>query len=367
MTRTPLHPAHLEFASRLDALVSGDLPKEALARDGGHVWSPYSAAEALTLVSAGARGRTRAELDGVLGGGAGGHAAALRAAAEDAPGLRAAVSLRVRSGARVLPGFAAALAARPGASVRTADFAGDPEGVRREANAEVSAATGGLLPELLGPESVRPGTRALLLSALLVRLRWKHPFDPALTAPLPFRTPGGERSVPMMHRTAGVPYAEAAGWRMASLFGRGGFFLDVLLPDDPAAAVPAGADLDALYRAAGWRLVSIALPRFEAAHRTDLAGPLRAAGVRALFSPAAELDGITGEPLLVDSVVHQARLRVDEDGAEGAAATAVPAAPGSAVRPLRFTADRPFCFVLRRGPAALFLGRVASPADPLAG
>ncbi|MFW5415590.1 serpin family protein [Nocardiopsis sp. CNT-189] len=365
----PPHPAHLEFASRLDALVPGGLPEEALPRDEGHVWSPYSAAEALTLVAAGAGGRTRAELDEVLGGDRCGHAAALRAAAEGAPGLRAAVSLRIRSGLRVRPGFAAALAARPGAAVRTADFAADPQGVRREVNAEVSAATGGLLPELLGPGSVGPGTRALLLSALLVRLRWKHPFDPALTAPLPFRAPGGERRVPMMRRTAEAPYAEAAGWRMVSLAGRGGFFLDVLLPDGPAAPVPAAADLDALYRAAGPRLVSVALPRFEASHRTDLAGPLRAAGVRALFSPAAELSGIAGAPLLVDSVVHQARLRVDEDGAEGAAATAVPAAPGGAVRlrPLRFTADRPFRFVLRRGPAVLFLGRVASPADPAAG
>src|SRR5690606_33841805 len=121
MTDETPYPAHLAFASRANTRISA-----ALRGEDGHVWSPYSAAEALTLVAAGAGGRTRGELDELLGD-LDGHAAALRAAAEGAPGLRAAVSLRIRSGLRVLPEFGAAPAARP-ASVRTADFAGDPQG-----------------------------------------------------------------------------------------------------------------------------------------------------------------------------------------------------------------------------------------------
>jgi len=363
MTDETPYPAHLAFASRANTRISA-----ALRGEDGHVWSPYSAAEALTLVAAGAGGRTRGELDELLGD-LDGHAAALRAAAEGAPGLRAAVSLRIRSGLRVLPEFGAASAARP-ASVRTADFAGDPQGVRREVNEEVSAATGGLIPELLPQRAVTAETQALLLSALLVRLRWKHPFDPARTALLPFRAPGGERKVPMMRGRFRLPFAETAGGRMASLIGHGGYRLDVLLPDDPAAAAPAGGVLDALYRSAVPARLDLVLPRFDITRRLDLARPLRAAGVRTLFSPAAELSGIVGAPLRVDSVIHQARLRVDEEGAVAAAATAVLADPGSARRPAPpppFLVDRPFCFALRRGPAVLFLGRVASPVDPLAG
>ncbi|WP_179828335.1 serpin family protein [Nocardiopsis aegyptia] len=60
-------------------------------------------------------------------------------------------------------------------------------------------------------------------------------------------------------------------------------------------------------------------------------------------------------------------FRVDERGAEGAAATAV-AMPGSAPRETAFTVtvDRPFLFVLRRRGAVLFLGRVTDPEDPVA-
>ncbi|MFC3996282.1 serpin family protein [Nocardiopsis sediminis] len=353
------HAGHLDFATRLDAQLSGN---------GSHVWSPWSVAEALSLLAVGARGSTLDELAGVLGGDVDGHAAALMGVAAGEPALRTAVSLWVRAGARVLPEFAAALARRPSASVEIGDFAADPDGVRRAVNAHVRDATGGGIPELLAPRSVTADTRAVLLSALLVRLRWPVPFAPARTTRLPFREPGAaERMVPMMRRRGLLSYAEARGWRMVSLDGGSGCTLDVLLAEDPAAAAPRAADLVALYRSARPADIALALPRFEVAARAELNVPLRALGVRTAFSTSADLSGIVDEPLLVDRVVHQARLRVDEHGAEGSAATAVLAAPGSALPPpppLEFTVDRPFRFALRKDGVILFLGHVTSPIDP---
>jgi serpin B len=62
--------------------------------------------------------------------------------------------------------------------------------------------------------------------------------------------------------------------------------------------------------------------------------------------------------------MHEARVMVDEDGGEVAAATAsglVGAAPPS---PIMVRIDRPFFFALRDVPtgAILFAGRVADPS-----
>jgi serpin B len=352
-------PDHLAFALRLHAALPGT--------DAGTVWSPASVAGALGLLALGTRGATRAELDGLLGADLDGHLRAIDDAASGAKGLAAATDLWVRADLDVRPEFAAALRERPDSGLHAADFAGDPEGVRRAVNARVAETTRGLIPDLLAPGMVTAATRLLLANALWVRMRWTSPFDPGLTAERDFHSPGGVRAAATMLRTGRLPHAAASGWRMVTLDGGEDLALDVLLPDDPAVPpVPSGDVLTALYRAARPTEVALALPRFEISHDTDLSGPLAAAGVRALFTDAADLSGVSAAPLRVDKAVHKALLRVDEEGAEGAAATAVIAlaAAMSPPRPVPFTVDRPFGFVLRRREAVLFLGSVTAPDDP---
>lgn len=361
-----LRPDHLEFALRLDA--------ELAEPDASRVWSPYSVAAALGLTASGAAGRTREELTALLGADLDGHLAALdRAVAagqnEEGPDLATMTGLYVRQDLPLRPGFEARLRARPESGVYTADFEGDPEGVRHGVNSDVSKVTRGLITELLGPGTVSRDLEAMLVNALWVRLLWTTPFEAKRTRPRLFHTAAGGREVPMMHRRGRLPYAEAAGWRMATLEGEHGLELDLLLPADedarPARA-PGPRELTALYRAASSTDVQLALPRFELTHRRELVPPLAGAGVRTAFGRDADLSGISERPLKVDRIIHQARLRVDERGAEGAAATAVMMTLASAVpaQPVHFTADRPFVFVLRRREAVLFLGRVADPEDP---
>ena len=69
--------------------------------------------------------------------------------------------------------------------------------------------------------------------------------------------------------------------------------------------------------------------------------------------------------LSISAVVHKARVDVDEQGTEAAAATGV-AVGVRAMRPEEpptFRADHPFVFLIRHNPtgAILFLGRVTNP------
>jgi serpin B len=110
------------------------------------------------------------------------------------------------------------------------------------------------------------------------------------------------------------------------------------------------------------------LPRFRAETPTTLNGPLGALGISAAFDPeAADFTGITeAERIWIDQVVHQAVLRVDEQGFEGAAATAVvmrlAAAFGSG-RTVEFHVDRPFLLFVRHPAtgAIYFLARISEP------
>ncbi|RNL85005.1 serpin family protein [Halostreptopolyspora alba] len=355
---TALRPDHLDFALRLHAQLTR-------SDRSGLVWSPYSVACALGLVATGAGGATRDELTALLGSDLRAHLAALDEAVADGPELAASTGLWIRDDLGPRPEFEAALRDHRGSGVYTVDFPGDPDGARRTINEEVATLTRGLISELLPSGTVQDTTRALLVNALWVRLRWQEPFDPKRTSRERFHAPGGTRRVATMHRRGRLGYAETRGWRMVTLPGDHDLALDILLDDDSDAEL-APRTLTELRRATSERDVALALPRFDLAHSEHLSGPLGGVGVRTCFTPRADLGGIAEHPLLIDEVVHRARLRVDEEGAEGAAATAVVMRTASFTRdrPVTFTVDRPFTFVLRRREAILFLGRVRDPQEP---
>ncbi|WP_017598327.1 serpin family protein, partial [Nocardiopsis lucentensis] len=347
----PPRPDHLEFAAALDRILA--------APDDSHVWSPHSVGTALGLLATAAVGRTRDELEGLLGEEVATHLDVLDEAVAAATGLDLATlnGLYVPDDLRIRPEFADRTRERPGAEVEKADFAHDPEAVRQRVNGRVSEVTRGLIPELLPPGAISAAVRMLLVNALWVRMVWTEPFEAHATRPRPFHAPHGGREVPTMHCQRDMPYAEAAGWRMVGLAGEHGLTLDVLLPDDPASAPPGpdAAALADLYRARRFREVRLALPRFSVETDTPLLDPLAELGVTELATAGARFDGISPEPLRVDRILHQSVLRVDEKGAEGAAATAVMMLRSTVVtpEPIPFTVDRPFVFVLRRGEAIL--------------
>lgn len=378
-----LDPDHLRFALALEDSLAGP--------DTSHVWSPHSAATALSLLAAGASGEVLAALTRLLAATRGtldGHTAALDAAvAADAGGagpggmsgwappgaedvapleLASVNDLYVRADRTVLPGFAAALAERPASAVRRTDFAADPEKVRTEINAAVAEVTRGMIADLLPAGSITAGTESVLLNALWVRLVWTSPFDSARTVDRVFHAPGGDRPVPTMRQTEQFRLAEAAGLRMLSLAGHHGLHLDVVLSEDggtepPVLTEEAHRELCGALRS---QRVDVALPRFRVESGFELL-PLLPELAAAAGGPGDDLRGITGDPLRVDAIIHRAVLSVDEVGAEGAAATAVMMVLGAMPqRPREFHVDRPFAFVLRRGSVALFLGRITDPEDP---
>lgn len=334
------------------------------AGSGDFVWSPYSVASALALAAAGARGGTYEELRGALGAAPAdlrlGEAATVGGDAE----IAVANTLWLREGLPVEEEYERAVRGFPGAAVHSAGFATDPELARQAINAEVAKTTRELVKDLLPAGTIDLSTAAVIVNALYLKAAWHTPFFRNATVPVPFHAPGGRRRVPMMRRTGHMAYAEADGWRMVTLAAAGGLAADILMQDEPA--IPAPETLRRLYDATRHVKVDLTVPKFRVESHAGLTEPLRALGVRTAFTDDADFSGISPERLRIDRVEHKAVLDVDEDGFEGAAATAAVMVPAGMdlSTPVVFRVDRPFLVVVRHPPtgAVYFLAQVTDPA-----
>ena len=146
------------------------------------------------------------------------------------------------------------------------------------------------------------------------------------------------------------------------------------VPRDEVALDDASAELAANWAALSQtksQLVALNLPRFTFETGAVLNQVLRALGVRAAFDPEhADFSRMTpkDDPVFISDVLHKTFIKVDENGTEAAAATAVMMAVTSAVNettpptPIPVRADRPFLFAIKHANAGLlFVGRVSDP------
>jgi serpin B len=109
------------------------------------------------------------------------------------------------------------------------------------------------------------------------------------------------------------------------------------------------------------------MPRFETSGRMSLPGALGKLGMKKAFTDDAEFGRLCEESLKISDVIHQAWVKVAEEGTEAAAATAVTMRATGALpppgKPKLFVADHPFLFFIvdDRNGGVLFAGRVMDP------
>ncbi len=365
--------AHLAFALALHRAAASDPERNAC-------WSPYSVASALGLVAVGAHGMTRDELVVMLLGEKSGDLRALgqllgkaaRLASpgsdEEEPVLEVANTLWTDASIEIRDDFAHELTRWCDGTVRPAPFRRAPEEARALINTDVAQTTRGLISELVPNGAIREDTRAALVNALYLKCAWRNRFTEGATRPRPFHGPGGTVEVPTMELSESVGYAATDGWQVVSLPAVGGVQAVVLLPDtDLASAEPelSAGSLARLTEAPRPTQVRLRLPKVDVSMQAELSPPLGQLGVRTVFQDDSDLSGISPKPLAVQSVLHEAVLKLDEQGLEGAAATAVMFRLTSIQlsEPMRIHVDRPFLLLVRHVDTGViyFMARVVKP------
>ncbi|NHN59229.1 MULTISPECIES: serpin family protein [Halorussus] len=363
--------------------------------------SPYSIGVALAMTYAGARGGTRREMaetmrfrptgevlhesvaalraDLPLGDEESSESEQTTAGSQSDDGapfrLRGANALWGQADYPFREEFLTTLERYYGAGLGRVDFRKNPGEARKAINGWVADRTEERIPDLFPKGTIDRRTRLVLANAVYFEANWADTFDEADTEPGAFTAlDGATDEVPMMRQKTAFPFAEVDGVKVLGLpYAGGNAEMALLLPPrERFREFERSLDADRLadlLDATEEAKVEMSVPRFEFRSKLKLAKRLAAMGMPTAFTRNADFDGMAegdaDENLQLGSVLHEAYVRVDEQGTEAAAATGVEVVNTSAVlNPPTFRADRPFLFVVRHRPtgAVLFLGRVADAA-----
>jgi serine protease inhibitor len=356
-----------------------DLYGKLREKEGNIVFSPFSLSTALSMTSAGARGKTLDEMTAVLHLTDQDHQHAalgklLRQINDPERRdnrLSIANALWGQAGFEFHKEFLAVTKEHYDSTLQEVDFVKDTEGARRKINDWVEKKTEEHIKELLKEGVLTVNTQLVLTNAIYFKGRWASPFNPEKTKEGDFKVSATKKvAVPLMSQTRDFNWLETPELQVLELpYFNDDFGMVVLLPRkaDGLAALEKTLTADNL---ADWlkRLkserVHVALPRFQVSGEADLKTELNAMGMPTAFSPTKADFGRMIDPRMephLSAVIHKAVVDVNEKGTEAAAATGVVVEVRSI--PPEFRADHPFVFLIRerRSGSVLFMGRVVNP------
>jgi serpin B len=272
--------------------------------------------------------------------------------------------------------FLSLTAACYGAGLYEVDFAGHTEAARDTINAWVEKQTHDRIKELIAKGSLNILTRLVLTNAIYFKANWAQEFSDSLTEDQPFNVTLTKQVIlPMMFRKGNFRYMETDTFQALDMPYKGReLSMIVFLPKktDGLGAFERGLTSECL---SAWlerfddKEVAVSFPRFTFQSGFALANILETMGMKDAFSPTlADFSGMTtatNEDVYVSNVIHKAFVAVDEKGTEAAAATAAIMATRAMPRPGSkiFRADHPFLFMIRHNSTGimLFMGKVVNP------
>jgi serpin B len=354
---------------------------------GNLFFSPYSISAALSMANEGAGGSTREQIAKALG------------LPERKEALAGFESLYARlQASKEKTGIELAVANRLWPS---ADFEMNPEFVKQTADifhtglealdfSNSSAAAGKInlwvdketrqkIRSVVTAEAVSKA-KLVLTNAIYFKGDWTTQFKEAMTANGDF-WPAVDRKVTarMMKVTSNFGHAivPAAGGvpaihALEMTYARGDISMLVLMPkivDFPAMEAALSPRLiEDVNKKISHVDVDVTFPKFKMESSFELKKALAGTGIVDAFDQTkADFTGISSKQgLFVSSAMHKAYVSVDEKGTEAAAVTAVTIQTVGrpiTIKPVPFSADHPFIFVLQdKGSGAiLFIGRVTDP------
>jgi serpin B len=294
----------------------------------------------------------------------------------DAPEFTVANSIWPAREARILGSFLADMNDYFGPLIYPVDYLADEAGARKRINDWVAAATRDKITNFLAGK-LSLDTKLILVNAVYFKGTWQDAFYKDETRDMEFNAHKAPVQAPFMHREGSFNYLELPDLQVLELFYKGNSTsMLILLPKKDGAGIAGlekGLDQVTLSR---WleglrsKKVEVFLPKFKITWGTlSIATPLKALGLREVFTDRADLSGISGDrSLYLSDVVHKAFVEVNEEGTEAAAATGAimraTAMPLVEAVPV-FQADHPFVFMIldKATDNIIFMGKVADPTE----
>ncbi|XP_009277476.1 PREDICTED: ovalbumin-related protein Y [Aptenodytes forsteri] len=261
------------------------------------------------------------------------------------------------------------------AGLEEVNFKTDTEEARQLINSWVEKETSGQIQDFLETGSVDLDTVLVLVNTIYFKGIWKTAFKEDHTREVPFNVTEQEsRPVQMMCQNGTFKVAAVAAENVKILelpHASGELSMLVLLPDDVSGLEQLENKIS-FEKLMEWsspnvmekRRVKVYLPRMKIEEKYNLTSVLMALGMTDLFSPSANLSGISSaESLKISEAIHEAYMEVNEEGTEMAGSAGGVGDIKHSSEFEEFRADHPFLFLIKHNPtnSILFFGRYCSP------
>jgi len=245
---------------------------------------------------------------------------------------------------------------------------------RQTINSFIEEQINNKIKDLISKGVLDSTTKLVLTNAIYFKGTWKWEFNPKYTGEMDFKiTPTNVIKVPMMYmkpEKAKFNYADTGDLQILELPYEGDkISMVILLPNDNLENIEPITSEKLQKRESQMEettLDEVYLPKFEFDTNYFMKDTLSEMGMPTLFGAGVDLSNMDGtHALYVEEVIHQAFVKVDEQGAEAAAATGVVTNLTSFLLKNVFRADHPFLFIIQQKDTLniLFMRRVNNPKE----
>jgi len=253
----------------------------------------------------------------------------------------------------------------------------EPKNSSDQMNSWISKKTNNRIKDLITPGSLGGNTQAVLVNTVYFKAPWLLPFSKFSTRPdqLFTRQDGTEIKVDMMSLEKSLSYTRLGSNGMVIELDydtckdckeqSADMAMYLFVPDEGVAwdVFEEAIMKEGILNGGGVTFESdsmrLEMPKFEITHQEALVPALTDLGLNL----GGDFTGMTSSPTKVSDVLHQAFLRVDEEGSEGAAATALFMSRMLFIPRVRVTVNRTFfiSIVHKQSRVMVFAGKVDRP------
>ena len=256
------------------------------------------------------------------------------------------------------------------AGVETVDFTDkSDDGAVGRINAWAGEKTHGKIPKVLDPQDTPSDTASAILNAVYFKGSWETQFPEDRTRESGFWTGNETVEAEFMNIKAEFEYAHADGVQVLRMPYKGDrLSMLVILPDERDGLGSLEEKLtpesvNEWRRTASSEEVSVSIPKFDVKTHYDLIEILKRLDVTDVFDPRlSDLSGMADGDLYVSKALHDAYVKINEEGTEAAAVTT--GLDQDFISLYFFVADYPFLFLIQDDESGtiLFLGKISDPS-----
>lgn len=255
------------------------------------------------------------------------------------------------------------------AEVNELDF--ELAGAVKTINDWVNDKTHGKIDKIIA--TIDPEVMMILINAIYFNCVWEVEFDPDNTHQANFYNEDGSlfKEVEMMQLESTFKVANNQSFSAVELpYKSDKFSMFLFLPAEESSVNQLVEELDG-ERWNSWledfneqEGFTLFMPKFKFEYERSLAEDLKEMGLAVAFTDQADFSGISAIDLLISDVIHKTYIKVNEEGTEAAAVTAIVFGTTSVGPTNQITLDRPFLFAIteKSSKSILFMGKVSEPS-----